>query len=102
MRFETGSVKTHVIRESDRYAGVRASLTAHIGSAKLSVRLGVNFGDPIVPEPRANRSLSRPMGSPNSPVRRTTPTGRTSQDKASTYRSSYVLWPISSRSSLHR
>jgi len=52
VRFETGSVQTQVIRESDRYSGVRASLTAHIGSAKLSVRLDVNFGDPIVPEPR--------------------------------------------------
>ena len=53
VRFDTGTIQTQVIRESDHYSGVRASLTAHLGSAQLSVRLDVNFGDPVIPEPRA-------------------------------------------------
>lgn len=53
VHFDTGTIQTQVIRESDHYSGVRASLTAHLGSAQLSVRLDVNFGDPVIPEPRA-------------------------------------------------
>lgn len=52
VRFDTSTIQTQVIRESDHYSGVRASLTAHLGSAQLIVRLDVNFGDPVTPEPR--------------------------------------------------
>lgn len=63
--FDTGTIHTRVIRESDHYSGVRASLTAHLGSAKLSVRLDVNFGDPVIPEPRA---IDLPSLRPSLPV----------------------------------
>lgn len=65
VRFDTGTIQTLVIRESDHYSGVRASLTAHLGSAQLSVRLDVNFGDPVTPEPRA---ISLPSLRPSLPA----------------------------------
>lgn len=52
VNFDAGTIETQVIRESDHYSGVRVSMMAHLGSARLRVLLDVNFGDPVVPEPR--------------------------------------------------
>jgi hypothetical protein len=49
--FDTGSITTSAIREGAAYAGVRVSLAARLGTARLKIGVDVNFGDPIWPEP---------------------------------------------------
>lgn len=50
--FEPASVAATTIRDEDEYAGVRVKLTATLGTARLTVGVDVNFGDPIWPAPR--------------------------------------------------
>lgn len=50
--FDSASVAATTIRDEDEYAGVRIKLTAALGTARLSVGVDVNFGDPIWPAPR--------------------------------------------------
>lgn len=40
-----------MIREDDQYSGVRVTLTVDLHTAKLSVKVDVNVGDPIWPAP---------------------------------------------------
>ncbi len=46
------SVTTRVIRDHALYHGVRVSMDARIAIAVVKLRLDINFGDPVVPEPR--------------------------------------------------
>lgn len=50
--FDTASVTARTIRDEDEYAGVRVKLMATLGTARLSVGVDVNFGDPIRPAPQ--------------------------------------------------
>nr|WP_167169202.1 nucleotidyl transferase AbiEii/AbiGii toxin family protein [Brooklawnia cerclae] len=50
--FSPASVTATMIRDEDEYAGVRVKLTATLGTARLTVGIDVNFGDPIWPAPR--------------------------------------------------
>jgi len=50
--FNPSSVAATTIRDEDEYAGVRVKLTATLGTARLTVGVDVNFGDPIWPAPR--------------------------------------------------
>lgn len=50
--FDPASVVATTIRDDDEYAGVRVKLTAALGTARLTVGIDVNFGDPIWPAPR--------------------------------------------------
>lgn len=50
--FDPASVTATTMRDEDVYAGVRIKLTAMLGTARLTVGIDVNFGDPIWPEPR--------------------------------------------------
>ena len=50
--FDTDAATADVIRDDDEYSGVRVTLTATLASAKLSVHIDVNIGDPIWPAPR--------------------------------------------------
>ena len=50
--FETDTATAEIIRDDDEYSGVRVSLTATLASAKLSLHVDVNIGDPIWPAPR--------------------------------------------------
>lgn len=50
--FDAESATAEIIREDDEYSGVRVSLTATLASAKLSLHVDVNIGDPIWPAPR--------------------------------------------------
>ena len=52
LAFDLASVTAMTIREEDEYAGVRVKLTATLGTARLTVGIDVNFGDPIWPAPR--------------------------------------------------
>ncbi|MGL5866972.1 MAG: nucleotidyl transferase AbiEii/AbiGii toxin family protein [Dermatophilaceae bacterium] len=50
--FDPACVTAATIRDDDEYAGVRVKLTATLGTARLTVGIDVNFGDPIWPAPR--------------------------------------------------
>ncbi len=50
--FDPASVAATTIRDEDEYAGVRVKLTGTLGTARLTVGVDVNFGDPIWPAPR--------------------------------------------------
>jgi Nucleotidyl transferase AbiEii toxin, Type IV TA system len=50
--FDTGSAAAHVIRDEDEYSGVRVTMTATLGRARLTFHVDVNVGDPVWPAPR--------------------------------------------------
>jgi hypothetical protein len=50
--FDTDGAIAEIIRDEDEYSGVRVTLTATLASAKLSLHVDVNVGDPIWPAPR--------------------------------------------------
>jgi hypothetical protein len=50
--FDTDAATADIIRDDDDYSGVRITLTATLASAKLSLHIDVNIGDPIWPAPR--------------------------------------------------
>jgi len=50
--FDPASAAATTIRDEDEYAGVRVKLTATLGTARLTIGIDVNFGDPIWPAPR--------------------------------------------------
>jgi hypothetical protein len=50
--FVTDSTSTRLIRDGALYHGVRVAMDAHIGTAKVKLRLDINFGDPVTPAPR--------------------------------------------------
>ena len=49
--FDTSGATAQVIREDDQYSGVRVTLAVGLHTAKLSVKVDVNVGDPIWPAP---------------------------------------------------
>lgn len=49
--FDTGSLRVEVIREGDPYPGIRIDAEARLATAKIPLKVDVNFGDPIVPGP---------------------------------------------------
>jgi hypothetical protein len=50
--FDTGAATAEIIRDDDEYSGVRVTLTARLASARLSLHVDINIGDPIWPAPR--------------------------------------------------
>ena len=48
--FDASSARVSVIREHVAYPGLRASVPATLGTARLQLRLDVNFGDPVGPQ----------------------------------------------------
>lgn len=50
--FDPASVTATTIRDGDEYAGLRVKLIATLGTARLTVGMDVNFGDPIWPAPQ--------------------------------------------------
>jgi predicted nucleotidyltransferase component of viral defense system len=49
--FDAASATASVIRDEDAYSGVRVVLTGALASARLSLHVDVNLGDPIHPAP---------------------------------------------------
>jgi hypothetical protein len=49
--FDPASAAAHVIRDEDEYSGVRVSMTAALGRARLAFHVDVNVGDPVWPPP---------------------------------------------------
>ena len=48
--FDASSARASVIREHAAYPGLRISVPATLGTARLQLRLDVNFGDPVGPQ----------------------------------------------------
>jgi predicted nucleotidyltransferase component of viral defense system len=48
--FNVDHLRSQQIREGDLYPGIRLTVPAMIGRARLNVVLDVNFGDPVTPE----------------------------------------------------
>ncbi len=51
VEYLAASVATQVIRDHALYHGVRVVMDARIATAVVKLRLDVNFGDPVTPEP---------------------------------------------------
>jgi hypothetical protein len=51
VEFLTETIRTRIIREDSRYAGVRVAMSALLATAKVNVKFDINFGDPITPGP---------------------------------------------------
>ncbi len=49
VRFDAESVHAELIREDQEYGGVRVTLSAHLGKAKLRLQVDVGFGDIVTP-----------------------------------------------------
>jgi len=52
LSFEVPGITAQLIREDDRYAGVRVRLVGALGRSRLTIGIDVNFGDPIWPHPQ--------------------------------------------------
>ena len=52
LRFDTDDVAAEVIRDEDAYSGVRVSVAVGLHTARLTVKVDVNAGDPIWPAPQ--------------------------------------------------
>ncbi len=50
--FDSAVASAEIIRDEDKYSGVRVTLTAGLSAARLSLHVDVNVGDPVWPEPR--------------------------------------------------
>jgi hypothetical protein len=50
--FDPASVRADVIREDNRYGGLRVRLTGRIGNARCALQIDVGFGDAVTPEPQ--------------------------------------------------
>jgi hypothetical protein len=50
--FDPASVRADVIREDNRYGGLRVRLTGRIGNVRCALQIDVGFGDAVTPEPQ--------------------------------------------------
>lgn len=50
--FLPDTINTQVIRDDALYSGVRVMMSAQLATAQVKLRLDINFGDPVTPEPR--------------------------------------------------
>ncbi len=47
--FDVDTLRVHVIREDDRYGGMRASLQGYLAGARIPVQIDIGFGDAVTP-----------------------------------------------------
>lgn len=52
VEFLPSTISTAVIRDEAMYSGVRVTMVAQLATARVKLRLDVNFGDPVTPAPR--------------------------------------------------
>ncbi|WP_435736969.1 nucleotidyl transferase AbiEii/AbiGii toxin family protein [Cellulosimicrobium sp. PMB13] len=52
VEFLPNTVRTVIIRDDALYSGVRVTMEAGLGTARLKLRLDINFGDPVTPDPQ--------------------------------------------------
>ena len=65
--FDTATLEVHLIREDNRYGGLRAVMQARLAEARIHVQIDVGFGDAITPPATDLEfpTLLRDMPSPN-------------------------------------
>lgn len=51
VKFAVSTTSTELIREGDDYSGIRVSMDAGLHTAKLRLKVDVNVGDPVWPQP---------------------------------------------------
>lgn len=51
IEFIRESISASIIRDNNLYSGIRVKLNARFGTARITIGVDVNFGDPIVPAP---------------------------------------------------
>jgi Nucleotidyl transferase AbiEii toxin, Type IV TA system len=51
VEFRTDTITSRVIRDEALYSGVRITMDCAIATAIVKLRLDINFGDPVTPEP---------------------------------------------------
>ena len=51
LAFEPDSVKAEEIREDNLYQGVRVTLVARLGKARVPIQVDIGFGDAVTPKP---------------------------------------------------
>ena len=51
LALEPGSVRSEEIREAQEYGGVRLTMTALLGNARIPIQVDVGFGDAMTPAP---------------------------------------------------
>jgi hypothetical protein len=51
LTFEPDSVKAEAIREDNLYEGVRVTLVARLGKARVPIQVDIGFGDAVTPKP---------------------------------------------------
>lgn len=67
VEYLTATLATQAIRDHALYHGIRVAMDARIATAVVKLRLDVNFGDPVTPEPQ---SIALPGLRPDStPIR---------------------------------
>jgi len=66
--FLTRTTTAATIREGDLYTGVRVTMDARIATAKVRLKLDINFGDPVTPAPE-DVELPALLGGPPITVR---------------------------------
>lgn len=49
--FDTESIRVSEIREEQEYGGLRVTLTARLGKARIPLRIDIGFGDVVSPSP---------------------------------------------------
>lgn len=49
--YPTETAKAAMIRDDALCSGVRVTMDAMLGTARLKLKLDINFGDPVTPEP---------------------------------------------------
>lgn len=52
LEFDTTAATASPIRDEDEYGGIRVGLTGRLATARLSLHIDVNVGDPIWPRPQ--------------------------------------------------
>jgi hypothetical protein len=72
LALEEGSIWSEEIREAQEYGGVRVTMTARLGNARIPIQVDIGFGDAVTPgveeiayptllDPSAPRLLAYPM-----------------------------------------
>lgn len=51
LELEPGSVRSEEIREAQEYGGVRVTMTACLGTARIPLQVDIGFGDAVTPGP---------------------------------------------------
>ncbi|HST58192.1 MAG TPA: nucleotidyl transferase AbiEii/AbiGii toxin family protein, partial [Longimicrobium sp.] len=51
LELEPGSIRSREIREVQEYGGVRVTMTARLGNARIPIQVDIGFGDAVTPAP---------------------------------------------------